>query len=120
MQTSAHRAREPGLWGRLPLLLAMLAIAVQTLVLAPHVHAIAPADHHAVSISSHADDAPVALVACAVCQAAASARVFTAPPEIALATLTRVTAHAPEHADQSVTLTPAPPWRSRAPPLSLS
>lgn len=117
---SAHRAREPGFWGRLPLLLAILAIAVQTLVLAPHVHALAPADHHAVSISSHADNAPAALFACAVCQAAASARVFTTTPEVTLATLTRVAAHAPEHADQSVTLTPASPWRSRAPPLSLS
>jgi hypothetical protein len=98
----------------------MLAIAVQALVLTPHVHAFAPADHHAASISSHADNAPAALVACAVCQAAASARVFTATPEVTLAALTRVAAPAPDQADQSVTLTPAPPWRSRAPPLSLS
>lgn len=100
-------------------MLAMLAIAVQTLVLQPHVHAIAPAEHYVASVSAHSDTTPAALSACAVCHSAASARVFTAPPQVVLPLLTRVIAQAALYADQSVTLTLTPAWRSRAPPPSL-
>lgn len=118
MLTSAHRAREPGLWGRLPLLLAMLAIAMQALVLQPHAHATAPGQHEISAVSSHAADS--ALTACAICQTAASARVFTAPPALALTARDHAMAHAPQAADQSVTRTPLMAWRSRAPPSALS
>ena len=115
----AHRAREPGLWGRLPLLMAMLAIAMQCFVLAPHVHAAGPAGEAALSNHAHADDAQSAL-ACATCRVAASARIHTAPPEIGLTPPpARAALMAPCASDQSVRLTPAPAWRSRAPPLSL-
>ena len=112
--TAAHRARETGFWGRLPLLLAMLAIAVQALVLQPHAHATAPTHHEFASASAHSHDA--GLAACAICQTAASARVFTAPPEVVLPLLTHALARAPFIADQSVTRTPLLAWRSRAPP----
>ncbi len=104
--------------GRLPLLLAMLAIAVQTLVLQPHVHAAAPSDHHIASAAAHAG-ATAALATCAVCQTAASARVFTAPPDFVLPLLTGALTRAAAYADLSVKLTRAPAWRSRAPPHAL-
>lgn len=118
MLKPAHRAREPGFWGRLPLLLAMLAIAVQALVLQPHAHVASPGQHEISAVSGHAADS--ALAACAICQTAASARVFTAPPAIILPTRTHTLAHAPFAADQSVTRTPMMAWRSRAPPSALS
>lgn len=115
---TAHRARESGFWGRLPLLLAMLAIAVQALVLQPHVHATGVADTITMS-GAHADEAPTALAACSICRVSASARVFTTPPDIALPLAHGQAALASFVANLSIAATPSHAWRSRAPPISL-
>jgi hypothetical protein len=96
----------------------MLAIVAQALLLQPHVHALAAADAQA-AISAPADHAPQALAECAICRLAASTQLFTPPPQQALPDFTRFVARAAAYADLSVTLTPTPAWRSRAPPLSL-
>jgi len=119
VQVSAHRAREPGFWGRLPLLLAMLAIAMQCFVLQTHVHAATPA--HEAALSTHHHDAADGIGPCAICRLGAAARDALAPPTTLItppAELARTTARIA--ADRSVRLTPAPAWRSRAPPTALS
>lgn len=116
---TAHRARETGFWGRLPLLLAMLAIAVQTLVLQPHIHVAPLTDAITISSAGHADDGRVALAGCSVCRVSASARVFTTPPEFVVPLILGAAALAPLVANLSIAATPSHSWRSRAPPISL-
>lgn len=113
----AHRAQ--GFRGGFALALAMLAIIFQTLVLAPHVHAAAPAEDAGYHLP-HTDEAPDALAACALCRHAASARALITPPDIALPTPPPASARAlVVFADTSITRAPSLAWRSRAPPLSL-
>jgi hypothetical protein len=96
----------------------MLAIAAQCFVLQTHVHVFAPAQE--ASLSAHQQDAPDGLSACSICRLGVSARVFTAPPEVALPIAPAFAiALAPLALDQSVRLLLRPAWRSRAPPFSL-
>lgn len=119
MQASAHRARETGFWGRLPLVLAMVAIAVQCLVLQTHVHIAAPAEE--ASFASHHHEAADGIGPCAICRIGAAARDVLAPPPILITPPPQLAqTQARIAADRSVRLTPAPPWRSRAPPIALS
>ncbi|MCR6644968.1 MAG: hypothetical protein NVV62_10915 [Terricaulis sp.] len=114
MTALAHRAS--GIRGGFALALAMLAIVFQTLVLAPHVHAAAPAEEAGYHLP-HTDEAPDALAACALCRHAASARALITPPELALPAPPAPLPHAHAlFADTSITRAPSLAWRSRAPP----
>ncbi|HRO02265.1 MAG TPA: hypothetical protein PLS69_01475 [Terricaulis sp.] len=97
----------------------MIAIAMQCFVLQTHVHAAAPAEE--ASLSAHHHDAADGIGPCAICRLGAAARDVLAPPP-ALITPPQQLAQTQARisADRSVRLTPAPPWRSRAPPIALS
>ena len=115
---AAPRAREPGLWGHLALLLAMLAIAVQCFVLQPHVHAVSPS--HEAGLSDHQHNAPDGVAPCSICRLGLSAQVFTTPPDVILPAAPTLAALAftPALVAQTMRLALSHNWRSRAPPLS--
>jgi hypothetical protein len=121
-----RRAAPPaqkGFWAKLPRLLAMLAIALQVVVLQPHVHGFAQAHAltDAAAIAVNHDDSAPSVVDCVVCRAGVAGRVFTPPVAIEAPTPTAIpTSHVERTRVTRVIAAASHSWRSRSPPLSHS